>query len=81
MSNAFKYAYIVSQNGIARVEMFGTDSKLSNDALELKRRQINKDHFPAYLFRIQLKNQKTGQIVADSTKSKIPREPLFTVAA
>ena len=81
MTNTFKYAYIVTQHGIARIEMFGTDTKISSNDLELKRRAINRDHFPAYVSRLQLKNQKTGQIVRDTKASTLPAEPLFTVAA
>ena len=79
--NAFKYRYELQQNGKATIELLGTDIKLSNDELELKRRHINREHFPAYVRAIFLVNQKTGKFVAFSRNSKLPPEPLFEVVS
>jgi hypothetical protein len=80
-SRAFKYAYRYQNAGKGSIELFGRDTKLSNDELEQMRRDINREHFPAYLRSIWLVNQRTGVKVADSRESRLPAEPLFQVVA
>jgi len=80
-SHAFKFAFRSVQHGKSRLELFGTDKKLSVDELELMRRRLNRDHFPAFVSLLWIVNQKTGISVASSGASKLPKEPLFVVEA
>jgi hypothetical protein len=81
-SSAFKYRYELQQTGTSRLEMFGTDTKLTDDQLELRRRELNANGLNSYhISRLWLVNQKTGKVIARSSNSKLPKQPLFTVLA
>jgi hypothetical protein len=80
-SKAFKFAFRSVQHGKARIELFGTDRKMSVDELEQMRRRINKDHFPAFISLLWIVNQKTGTSVASSGASQLPKEPMFEVVS
>jgi hypothetical protein len=80
-SRAFKFAFRSVQSGKGYIDLFGTDRKMSVDELEQMRRQLNKDHFPAFISLLWIVNQKTGVSVASSGASKLPKEPLFQVEA
>jgi hypothetical protein len=80
MSNAYKYRFELQQTGTSRIELFGTDTRLTDDALELKRRDLNEQGLHAYhISRIWLVNQKSGRVIARSSASELPKQPLFTV--
>ncbi len=79
--SAYKYRYELQQTGPGRIEMFGTDTKLTDDELELKRRAINSAHPRVYVVRLWLVNQKTNRVVARSSNSKLPPLPLFEVVS
>ena len=80
--SAYKYRYELQQTGPGRIEMFGTDTKLTDDELELKRRAINSEHAArVYVVRLWLVNQKTSYVVSRSSNSKLPPQPLFEVVS
>lgn len=82
-STKFKYAYIVTQRGRTRVELFGTDTKLTDNQLELKRRELN-DNSQNYYHISELslaENDGTRVIIRSSKHSNLPKQPLFTVVA
>lgn len=79
--SAYKYRFEMQQAGKATIELFGRDTKMSNDQIEQYRRNINREHFTAYVVRMWLVNQKTGKVAASSRNSKLPAEPLFQVVS
>jgi hypothetical protein len=80
-STKFKYAYVVTQHGPSRVELFGTDTKLTDSQLELKRRALN-EQSQNYCHVSELalaENDGTRVIIRSSKHSSLPKLPLFTV--
>jgi hypothetical protein len=76
----YRYAYVYSQVGPSKIELFGRDSRMTNDELELMRRQINRDNAGrVYLRHLALMFQDSAHVFADSRKSKLPAEPMFVV--
>jgi hypothetical protein len=79
-SNTYKYRYELQQTGTSRVELFGRDTAMSHDQLELYRRELNEQGQNSYhISRIWLVNQKTGRVLARTSQSTPPKLPLFTV--
>ncbi len=78
-SSKFKYNYVVKQinKGGAGVTLFGRDTRLTNDQLELMRRQINKDS--ENMFYVQSLGLIGRAFGASSVNSKLPLEPMFEV--
>jgi hypothetical protein len=53
---------------------------MSHDQIEQYRRQLNEQGLNAYhISRIWLVNQKSGRVIARSSASELPKQPLFTV--
>lgn len=78
-SKKFKYSYVVKQisKGGHGVELFGRETRLTNDELEIFRRQLNRDSGNMYYVQsVGLIGRAFG---ASSVNSKLPPEPLFTV--
>ena len=81
-STKFKYAYIVTQRGRTRIDLFGTDDKLTENDLELKRRELN-DQSQNYYHVSELAivpNDGSRTIIRSSKHSSLPKLPLFVVA-
>jgi|HubBroStandDraft_3_1064219.scaffolds.fasta_scaffold277547_2 hypothetical protein len=75
----YRYAYSYTQSGPTKVELFGRDSRMTNDELELMRRELNKQP-GVYVKHLALVFQQGGfHIFADSRKSTLAPEPLFVV--
>jgi hypothetical protein len=79
----YRYAYVYRQTGPSKIELFGTDTRLSNDELELMRRKWNKDLagqvFIPFLALAYSQEGMGMHVFADSRKSKLAPEPLFVV--
>jgi hypothetical protein len=77
----FKYSYVVKQisKGGAGVQLFGRDTRLSNDQLEQMRRKINKDS--ENMFYVQSIGLVGRAFGASSVNSKLPAEPMFEVVS
>jgi hypothetical protein len=75
----FKYSYVVKQisKGGAGVELFGRDTRLTNDQLEQMRRQINKNS--ENMFYVQSIGLIGRAFGASSINSRLPLEPMFEV--
>jgi hypothetical protein len=80
-STKFKYAYVVTQRGTSRLDLFGTDTKLTDDQLELKRRELNDQGLNSYhVSELALaENDGHSLIIRSSKHSTLPKLPLFTV--
>lgn len=81
-SRKFKYAYVVDQHslvGNSRAEMFGTDKKLTNNELEVMRRNLNHEaHY--WIKELALAENDGHRIIIRSSKhSSLPKAPLFQV--
>jgi len=80
-SKAYRYAYRSIQHGGGRVELFGTDRKMSPDELEQMRRRLNRANVcHVFISRLWIVD-KTLTPVASSFSSKLPKEPMFEVVA
>jgi hypothetical protein len=78
--SAYRYRYELQQTGTSRLELFGTDTKLTDNELELKRRQLNEQGLNSYhISRLWLVNQKSAKVVARTSNSTLPKQPLFEV--
>jgi hypothetical protein len=78
---AYRYTYMVKQSGPVRTELFGRDTRLSNDELELMRRDVNQQTpGKCYIQILALLATVDGmgtRIIATSAKSRLPPQPLF----
>jgi hypothetical protein len=79
---AFKYRYELQQIGPGRIELFGRDTKLSDNQLEEMRRELNQNSAGrVYVVRLWLVNQKSGKVAARSSNHTLAAQPLFQVIA
>ena len=82
---AYRYTYMVKQVGLVRTELFGRDTRLSNDELELMRRDLNQQTpgkcYIQILALLATVNGMGTRIVATSAKSKLAAQPLFEVVS
>lgn len=69
----FKYAYVVAQRGPVRIELFGTDTKLTDAQLELKRRELNTQGRNAYhISELALAENDGHRLIIRSSKHSGP---------